>query len=276
MKIKFGVILHSKSHTPSFQNIRQMALKADELGFHSLWASDHLMHPFPVEGKPMHYCYEAWTLMSALAVITKNVRLGFCVLIPAFRYPSVLAKMAATLDEISDGRLIMAVGAGWFKQEYEAYDIPWEEHDQRIEREKEAVLVMKALWTQSVANFRGKYYNIKEAVMEPKPIQKPHPPIWIGGNSIRSIELAAELAQGWFSRPSPPEKLKIDIDFIKKITNDKSMDYAIIIEEPSLDKPNESISKIQEYAKAGATLITIPFSKTTNLELFSKNVIPTL
>ena len=274
--MKFGVILQAKHLTPTFEDIKKIALKADELEFHSIWASDHLMHPFPVKGKPRHYCHEAWTIMSALAALTQNVRLGFCVLIPTFRHPSVLAKMAASLDEISNGRLIMCIGAGWFKREYDAYNIPWKEHDQRIEREKEEILVIKALWTQQVANFSGKYYTIKEAIMDPKPLQKPHPPIWVGGNSLKTMKLAAELAEGWFSRSAPPEKIKYDINFIKTISKNKNMDYAVTIEELPLNKLDKCANLLREYAKAGVTLITIPFSNAKDLECFSRDVLPVI
>jgi len=276
MKIKFGVVLQGKTFTPNFKDIKNIALKAEDLGFDSIWVSDHLMHPFPVNGKPMFYCYEAWTLMSALATMTESVKIAFHVLVPAFRNPSVLAKMAATLDEISEGRLIMSLGAGWFKQEYDAYGIPWEDHDDRIERLREAILMMKALWTQPVATFDGKYYHIKEAIMEPKPVQKPHPPIWIGGNSPKTLELSAELADGWYSRPIPPEKFKEGIDFIKEIAKKSRMEYAITLEELPLGKPDQISEEIQKYAKVGATLITITFSKIEDLEYFARNILSTV
>jgi len=273
MKIKFGVVLQGKTSTPNFKGIKNVALKAENLGFDSIWVTDHLMHPFPVKGKPLCYCHEAWTLMSALAATTESVKIAFHVLVPAFRNPSVLAKMAATLDEISEGRLIMSLGAGWFKQEYDAYGIPWEDHDDRIERLREAILVMKALWTQPIATFKGKYYHVKEAIMEPKPVQKPHPPIWIGGNSLKTLQLAAELAEGWISRPALPEKLKENIDFVKKIAKKSRMEYAATIEEPQLGKSDQISEKIQEYAEAGVTHITIAFSKIEDLEIFARNVL---
>ncbi|MEM2454975.1 MAG: LLM class flavin-dependent oxidoreductase, partial [Candidatus Bathyarchaeia archaeon] len=153
MRMSFGVVLQGRTFTPSWNEIKEIALKTEELGFHSIWVSDHLMHPFQVPGKPEFYCHEAWTLMSALAVLTEHLKLGFHVLNPAFRGPAILAKMAAALDIISEGRLIMSLGAGWFKREYEAFGIPWEEHDDRVNRLEEAILVMKALWTQKTATF---------------------------------------------------------------------------------------------------------------------------
>lgn len=273
--MKFGVVLQGKLFTPSWKDIRNIALKAEDLGFHSLWVSDHLMHPFPVDGKPTFYCHEAWTLMSALAASTEHIKLGFHVLIPTFRGPSILAKMAATLDIISEGRLIMSLGAGWFKKEYDAFGIPWEDHDARVERLKEAILVMKALWTQDTATFNGNYYYIKDAVMEPKPIQKPHPPIWVGGNSLKIMELSAKLADGWYSRPATTDKMKENIDFIRKARNG-DMDFAVTMDMLPSDKQDQMVESFFEYANAGVTHITITFSRIEDLRHFANNILSTI
>lgn len=136
MSVEFGVILHATRITPSLNEIKGIALAADKLGFHSIWSSDHMMHPIELDDKPMYYCHEAWTMMSVLGALTEKETLGFNVLVPTFRCPSVLAKMATTLDILSDGRLIMCLGSGWFKREFEAYGIPWDEdHDERIKRD---------------------------------------------------------------------------------------------------------------------------------------------
>jgi alkanesulfonate monooxygenase SsuD/methylene tetrahydromethanopterin reductase-like flavin-dependent oxidoreductase (luciferase family) len=214
--------------------------------------------------------------MTALAALTKKVRLGFSMLIPGFRYPPVLAKMAASLDEISNGRLIMGFGAGWFKKEYDAYGISWEEHDDLIEIEREAVLVMKALWTQSIASFSGRYYHVKEAVMEPKTIQKPHPPIWIGGNSSKTMEVAAELGDGWFSDAIPPEELKDKIASIKKTVRDRPMEYATTFGDRPSDKTSETIGEVRRYAEAGVTLLVICFHDAKALESFAERILPNI
>jgi len=274
--MQFGAALSGKSLTLNFRDARRVALKADELEFHSIWMSDHLMHPFQVGELPMYYCHEAWTVMTALAALTKKVRLGFSMLIPGFRYPSVLAKMAASLDEISNGRLVMGVGAGWFKQEYDAYGIPWQEHDKLIEMEREAVLVMKALWTQPVANFTGRYYHVKEAVMEPKTVQKPHPPVWIGGDSPKTMELAGQLGDGWFSRHTPPQLLKEKINSVKKSVGERPMEYATSLGDLPSGKDSETVDEIQRYAKAGVTLLTILFQDANALQGFAERILPSI
>ncbi|MEM2455006.1 MAG: LLM class flavin-dependent oxidoreductase [Candidatus Bathyarchaeia archaeon] len=274
--MNFGVVLQGRTITPSWDEIKEIALKAEELGFHSIWVSDHLMHPFPVPGKPEFYCHEAWTLMSALAALTERIKLGFHVLIPAFRGPAILAKMAATLDIISKGRLIMSLGAGWFKREYEAFGIPWEEHDERINRLEEAILIIKALWTRETATFYGKYYCIKDAVMEPKPLQRPHPPIWVGGNSHKTMELSARLADGWYSRPITPEKAKESIDFIKKTGGNKRMAFAITLSDLPFDKQDQIIESILKYADAGITYITITFPGINEVKRFANSILSTI
>lgn len=274
--MNFGAVLQGGTTTPSWNEIKEIALKAEELGFHSIWVSDHLMHPFQAPGKPEFYCHEAWTLMSALAALTERVKLGFHVLIPAFRGPAILAKMATTLDIISERRLIMSLGAGWFKREYEAFGVPWEEHDGRVDRLEEAILVMKALWTQEVATFYGKYYYIKDAVMEPKPLQKPHPPIWVGGNSPKIMEISARLADGWYSRPITPEKAKESIDFVKKAGGSKKMDFAVTLRDPPFDKQDQIIESILKYADAGITHITITFPGIDEIKRFADSILSTL
>jgi len=275
-KMNFGVVLQGGPFTPSWEDMKEIALKADELGFHSIWVSDHFMHPFPVQGKPEFYCHEAWTLMSALAVLTEHVKLGFHVLIPTFRGPAILAKMAATLDIISEGRLIMSLGAGWFKREYDAFGFPWEEHDDRIDRLEEAILIMKALWTEKTASFHGKYYYIKDAIMEPKPIQKPHPPIWVGGNSPKTMELSAKLANGWYSRPITPEKAKESIDFIKKNRKNGKMDFAVTLSDLPFDRQDQMAEIILKYAEAGVTCITITFPGIEEMKKFADNILSTI
>ena len=275
LNVKFGVSLQGRNFTPNFQEMKQIALKADELGFHSIWTSDHLMHPFPVSGKPEFYCHEAWTTLSALGALTKRVKLGFSVLVPAFRRPSVIAKMATTLDILSNGRLILCIGAGWFKKEYDAYDIPWEEHDFRIEREREAALVIKALFTQTSASFDGKYYRLREAVMEPKPVQKPHPPIWIGGDLFKTVNLAAKLADGWFMRPEDPRKLKEKIAVMRRAVGARRFEYATSLKELTLENPSGLLSKIHDYIGAGINLLSLTFHNANDLELFAEKVLPT-
>lgn len=157
----------------SWDQIRKQTKESERLGFHSMWFADHLV----LRGPRL----ECWTLLSALAPITHTIRLGPLVLCNSFRNPALLAKMAATLDNISEGRLEFGIGAGWHKQEYEAYGYRFPEPRVRVRQLQEGVEILRLMWTERHPTYEGKHFSIKDAECEPWPIQKPHPPITIGG-----------------------------------------------------------------------------------------------
>jgi F420-dependent oxidoreductase-like protein len=139
--------------------------------------------------------FECWTTLSALSTITSKIRLGTMVLCNSFRNPAVLAKMAATLDVISNGRLELGIGAGVQENEHAAYGIPFLESHSRIDRVKEAVEIIKKMWTEEKTSYEGRYYRTSEAVCEPKPVQKPHPPVTIGGSGEKlTLKVTAQHA----------------------------------------------------------------------------------
>jgi probable F420-dependent oxidoreductase len=157
---------------------------------------------------------EAWTALSALARDTTNIRLGTSVLCNSYRHPSVLAKMAATLDVISGGRLDLGLGAGWFQREFDAYGIPFPAVGDRVSALGEALEVIKAIWTQPNPVYSGRFYSLDGAVCDPPPVQKPHPPLWVGGEGDRVHRIAARSAQGINIRYWSPEKVKRRKDFL--------------------------------------------------------------
>ena len=258
----------------TYEEIKEISLEADRLGFDSIWISDHMMHPFKVGDFPKYYCHEALTTMSAIGALTNQIRLGFSTLVPVFRRPAVMAKMVTSLDVLSNGRLILCLGSGWMKVEHLAYDITWiEDHNERIDNEREAILIMKKLFTEPITNFSGKYNQIKDAVLEPKPILKPHPPIWIGGNSPKSKELIAELADGWlmFDMGKGIEKIRNRINVMKEKVADRPFDFAIDLE-VSLDKEEFIKERIREYVDIGASLINMQFHNVQELQQFAQNI----
>jgi len=179
-KIKFGVFLPfyafrtEKRASQLFNRLQDVVLECERLGYDSVWLDDHMMlNTMPI--------LECWTTLSALSKATKRIRLGTMVTCNSFRNPALLAKMAATLDNISDGRLELGVGAGVQKSEHNAYGFSFPSSKARIERLNEAVTIIKKLWTEEKASYSGKHYRIIDAVCEPKPVQKPHPPIIVGG-----------------------------------------------------------------------------------------------
>ncbi len=192
--VKFGVYLPQVN--VDYNTVKKVALESEGQGFDSVWISDHLLPPL---SPPQDSYLECWTTLSALAAVTTKLRLGTLVLCNFFRYPSVLAKMAATLDVISNGRLEFGIGAGWFKPEFIAYGIPFPKAPVRIAQLQEALAVIKTLWMEERGTFQGKYYSLQEALCNPKPVQKPHPPIWIGVMTGRKLmfEAIAKYADGW-------------------------------------------------------------------------------
>ncbi|MCW4045437.1 MAG: LLM class F420-dependent oxidoreductase [Candidatus Bathyarchaeota archaeon] len=180
-KISFGVFLpfyafqNQTASSSLFSRLQDVVLECERLGYHSVWLDDHLMFG----RSPILEC---WTTLAALSTATTRIRLGTMVTCASFRHPALLAKMAATLDVISGGRLEFGIGAGAQESEQSAYGLPFPEPRIRIERLDEALAVIKRVWTEDKASYTGKHYNIKDAVCEPKPIQKPHPPITVGGS----------------------------------------------------------------------------------------------
>jgi F420-dependent oxidoreductase-like protein len=160
--------------------IANVAKECDELGFDSFWVMDHLVQISGVGGRE-EPILEGWTTLAALAPITRKIRLGTLCTCNTFRHPAHLAKIAATVDNLSDGRLIMGMGAGWFEDENRQYGIPFHTTAERLARLEETVKILKLMWREPKASFSGRYYSISDAICEPKPIQKPGPLMLIGG-----------------------------------------------------------------------------------------------
>ena len=164
----------------------------ERLGFESLWVYDHF-HTVPLPSQEV--TYEAWTLMAALAATTDTVRLGQMCTCNTYRPPSYLAKVAASIDVISNGRLEMGIGAGWYEHEHDGYGYPFLPPGPRLGMLREGVEIMKAMWTEDEVDYEGKHYQLKGAICQPKPVQKPHIPIWVaGGGEKVTLRIAAEHA----------------------------------------------------------------------------------
>jgi len=175
-----------------FDAIRRVSLECERLGYDSIWLYDHFITYPEATSDP---CFESWTTLSALASITKKLGLGTIVTCNSYRYPSVLAKISATLDAISNGRLIFGIGAGWYDAEYNAYGIPFPEASVRIAQLEEAIQVIRKMWMDEQPTFHGKYFTIEKAINSPKPIQKPHPPILVGGRGRKlTLRITAKFA----------------------------------------------------------------------------------
>jgi F420-dependent oxidoreductase-like protein len=182
--------------------LREMWTVADEGGFDGCWVFDHFAALGP---DPAGDVFEAWTLLAAMAQATRRVRLGCIVTGNTYRHPGVLAKMAVTVDHLSGGRLDVGIGAG-AGQEHAMLGIPYGPPGERLDRLTEACQVLKLLWTEPAATFKGEHYELDAALANPKPLQRPYPPIWMGGSGERrSLRIIAEHADVWINANPPGE-----------------------------------------------------------------------
>jgi probable F420-dependent oxidoreductase len=186
--VKFSLFLP----TGDFAKARAAAEWADTHGFYSVSINDHFFSPLGAAQTPQLECFST---LSAIAAVTKNVRLTPTVTAMSFRSPPMLAKMTSTLDQISDGRLILGVGSGWQRSEYDAHGYPYPPNAERLEQLSEALKLIKAMWTQEEPTYRGRYFSIEKAYNYPRPVQQPHPPIMVGGAGKTLLRIAGAEAQ---------------------------------------------------------------------------------
>lgn len=203
-RLRFGI--KTSPQFTTYQDVLRVWREADEVPrIAHAWVFDHFV-PRVLSDDPSGPVLESWTLLSALAAQTSRLRLGVMVSGNTFRHPAVLAKMAATVDHVAHGRLDVGIGAGWMPAEHAMYGIPLPAPVERIQRLGEACEVMRRLWTEEVATFAGRYYTLREARCEPKPVQQPHPPLVIGGSGERrTLQVVAQYANIWNFEVAPTE-----------------------------------------------------------------------
>jgi len=203
--MQFGVCLPNNWGVEDVQAISLLAVRAEELGFDSVWVSEHIFNVGYVYDRiGSNPYYEPLTILSYVAAMTKRVALGTSVLVLPYHNPIRLAKVAATLDVISAGRLKLGVGVGVIPQELQAMGSPFAERGAITD---EAIAVMKTLWTQDDPHFEGRYHRFSAMKFSPKPLQKPHIPLLIGGVSRAAIRRAARVGNGWHPNALSPEEL---------------------------------------------------------------------
>ena len=302
--IKFGVTLPQFGAT--WPEVKDLALAIEEAGFDSVWVADHF---FGVgSGDPL----EAWTEMTAVAAITHRVELGFLVLCNSYRPPALLAKMAATLDQIAGGRLVLGYGAGWFVMEYEAYGYEFPAVGVRLAQLEEGLQVLKAMWTEEAPTFHGRHYRIDAARCLPRPVRQPHPPILIGGAGEKVLlRLAARYADIWnnlgmYHRELPQklgvlrahcERIGRDVreievsqqtigaiglsaDQARRRTEAVHEEVGFLTGAPELcptGTPDEIVARLRQSIAMGITSFVISFGRHTAAEdvhLFGREVLP--
>lgn len=261
MSAKFGILIEPVLGF-DYKPVEKIALEGEKAGYDSIWVSDHF---FLDEKSEDLNCMEAWTLLTALASKTKRIRLGTLVTCNSYRYPAVLAKIAATVDVISNGRLFFGLGAGCKEDEYKAYGIPFPSVKERITRMEEAVQIIRLLWTEPKVTFEGKYYTIKNAVSAPKPVQNPRPPILIGGGGEkRTLNLVAKYANYcnlWLS-PALEHKLEALKTHCHHVGRDyKSVGKSLVCEPHVFVTDSEE--ELATHVKKQADLLNMSVEKVT-------------
>jgi dimethylsulfone monooxygenase len=291
--------------------VLEEARRADEQGFDSVWLFDHLMgfRGADVSDEPL----DAFTLMTAVGATTRWVRLAWAMLNPTFRNPAVLAKMLATLDQITHGRVICSIGAGWFREEYDAYDLPFlEDHAERLAHEREVVCVLRELWQHPAperVTFEGAYVRVKALPFNPAPYQPGGPPVWIGGDSDGTLQLVKELADGWVMlRSGNPETLgrvlgapdwpRRPMTVVRNaqvfvadseaaavaeatrafesgaVGGGRSLDA--FLAEAVLGPPDACLARLAEFGSWGITYVRVGFPSAELQERFARQVLPKL
>jgi F420-dependent oxidoreductase-like protein len=167
----------------------------EELGFDSVWDSDHFIQSSWSE----YPNFEAWTVLAGLAALTSRIRIGVLVTCNTFRHPSLLAKEAVTVDHISNGRLELGLGAGWFEAEHAMFGIPFPDPAERVGRFRETVAIVDQLLRHDETSYDGRYYQLRQARFRPRPIQQPRPPLILAGHQRQMLRIVAEYADGWNS-----------------------------------------------------------------------------
>jgi probable F420-dependent oxidoreductase len=188
--LSIGVQLPEVERDVRWPEYRAMARAAEAVGFDSIWLGDHLL--YRGDGRPERGPWEAWTLLSALAAVTERVRLGPLVASAAFHAPAMLAKMAATVDEVSGGRLVLGIGAGWNEVEFRAYGFPF---DHRVGRFEEAFGILRRLLAGERVTFHGRYHHVEDVVLLPPPARRP--PLMLGSSGERMLRIALPHVDAW-------------------------------------------------------------------------------
>ncbi len=303
MAIHFGVTLPQIKRT--WDETRAACQEFEALGYDSVWVNDHL---YGIPG-PQLPIFEAWTTLAAVGSITSRVELGTLVSPVGFRNPALLAKMAATLDNITNGRVIVGLGGGWFEMEFSGYGFDFPPLPVRLQQLEEAVRLMKAMWTEGQPSFAGKHFRADGVFCEPKPVRKPYPPVLIGGGgeqvllrivarhadiwnnlAVNQGELAhkvARLHEHCRAVGRDPQSIQVsqqtmvvigkdDADAQAKLTKAQAI-YGGHLGQGIVGTPEQCIAKIREHAAAGCTMFVIEFFGRDTREparLFAQTVLP--
>ncbi len=311
--MKFGVSLQNRGPGSTPENLALVARRAEEMGFDSAFVGDHVVipdsfiseYPYSATGEFTGAASGEWldqlTVLTYVGALTERIRLGTGVLILPHRNPVVAAKILATLDVLSRGRLIVGVGVGWLREEFEALGLP--PFEERGAVGNEYLLAFKELWTRENPSFQGKYCSFSNIRFEPKPLQKPHPPIWVGGESGPALRRAAALGDAWHPIGSNPrfplvtaEQMRRSVERLRRYAEKAGRDPATIgvayrppryllgnaedRTQPFMGTVEQIVEDVAEFAAAGVEHLALDFRRDevaetlSVMEEFSQRVMP--
>src|SRR2546425_727304 len=236
--MRYGFYLPTRGQTATPEALETLVKRGESLGFASVMIADHLVFPVTIKSRYPHPIsgdfpgqgdvLDQLSLMAFVAAKTTRLRLVMSVMIVPYRNPVLTAKALATIDVLSKGRVTLGVGVGWMREEFEALGAP--DFDRRGAVTDEYLRILKTLWTESPASFSGRFYRFDALHCRPQPVQKPHPPIWVGGHSKAALRRAARLGDGWHpvganaAVPLPPSELRLPLEELYRLTQAEGRD----------------------------------------------------
>jgi probable F420-dependent oxidoreductase len=256
-----GIIVPLPAYTinPAF-----IAQKAEALGFESIWYHEHPIlpvdsaSPFPATGGEIPWTYrhfsEPYIALAMAAAVTRTIKLATGITLVTERNPLILAKEVAVLDLHSHGRFIFGVGAGWNREET---TMMGGDFDHRWTQAREAVLALKALWTQEEAEFHGRYYNFPPVYCYPKPVQKPHPPVLLGGNAPNVLQRVARYADGWLPNRITPPQVEDSRKRLDTLATERGRDPASVVISVFGQPPDTNRGQVEAFLQAGAVRVAV-------------------
>ena len=310
--MRYGFYLPTRGPTATRDGILTLAREGERLGLHSAMIADHIVfpiesrstYPYTLDGKHpgMGDALETFSILGVVAGATERLRLVTSVLVLPYRNPVLTAKMVASLDVLSGGRITLGVGTGWLKEEFEALGSP--AFDARGAVTDEWLAIFKQLWSQSPASFDGRFYRYTAIHCEPFPVQKPHPPIWVGGHSRAALRRTARHGDGWHpvgavaASPLPPQEMSTHLDTLKQLTAAEGRDFSALTisykaplydtgipvpgetRRPFSGAPEDIAGDIRSFAKIGVHELIFDFRgqsiphSVERLQWFATEVIP--
>ncbi len=235
--MKFGITGVGSGSTARPELLTQVAKKAEGLNFESVWIPEHLAipvsinspYPYSEDGKfpggPNAALHDPFVALSFVAACTEKIKLGTGVFVLPLRNPLAVAKAAASVDVLSQGRLLFGIGVGWLEEEFQATGMNFQD---RAPRGREWVKILKALWTEETPEYDGRFHSFEPIGFNPKPVQKPHPPIIFGGETRAALKRTAALGDGWYGVRYTPESVKPQLALLKELTQQAGRDFSEI------------------------------------------------